>query len=286
MKNNNINKVIFGELNKMKNLMVAKAGVVISEQDTAYTRQLDRGSSTSNVKPINQNDALARDRNWTNDYNCVRKIPNVTTQKLKDTSTVYINKTSQGNFIYYNNGGLKTPRGKMANFKCDGDKVIFDDTRLWKLPEMSCVTSQTGAKPRKLSDGSTAYQIGKVIYYNTNMKKLEDGTMTGYTCDTEFKTEKSVVNNNRNNNNSDKNAQREKIKLQNQNISNEIQRTIGVPETGTLDAQSIEKLIAMLSDVERPKVQSVNSLPGIKGVNIPDAGEQLKQIASQLTIKQ
>jgi hypothetical protein len=284
--NNNINVLISEELNKMKNLMVAKAGVVISEQDTAYTRQLDRGSSTSNVKPINQNDALARDRNWTNDYNCVRKIPNVTTQKLKDTTTVYINKTPQGNFIYYNNGGLKTPKGKMAKFKCDGDKVIFDDTRLWKLPEMSCVTSQTGATPRKLSDGSTVYQIGKVIYYNTNRKKLEDGTMTGYTCDTEFKTDKSVVNNNRNNNNSsDKKAQREKITLQNQNTVKEIQKSLNLPESGTLDSQSIEKLIGFLSNEELPKVQSVNQLIPA-GIKQPDAAEQLRQIASQQTIRQ
>lgn len=283
--NNNINVLISEELNKMKNLMVAKAGVVISEQDTAYTRQLDRGSSTSNVKPINQNDALARDRNWTNDYNCVRKIPNVTTQKLKDTSTVYVNKTKQGNFIYYNNGALKTPKGKMANFKCDGDKVIFDDTRLWKLPEMSCVTGQTGAKPRKLSDGSMVYQIGKVIYYNTNRKKLEDGTMTGYTCDTEFKTEKKVVNNN-NNNSSDKKAQREKIALQNQNTVREIQKSLNLPESGTLDTQSIEKIIGFLSNEELPKVQSVNSLGSIKGSTIPSPEEQLKQIASQQTIRQ
>lgn len=271
MKNNNITKVISEELNKMKNLMVAKAGVVISEQK----------DDTPKVQPINQSDAVARDRNWTNDYNCVRKIPGVTTSKLKDTSTVYINKTKQGNFIYYNNGALKTPKGKMANFKCDGDKVIFDDTRLWKLPEMSCVTSQTGAKALKLGDGSTVYQIGKVMYYNTNRKKLEDGTMTGYDCNTEFKKEKSVINNN----NINKNAQREKIALQNQNISKEIQKTIGLPETGTLDVQSIEKLIAMLSDVERPKVQSVNSLVP-SGVKTSDAEEQLKQIASQLTIKQ
>jgi hypothetical protein len=274
MKNNNITKVISEELNKMKNLMVAKAGVVISEQN----QKLDEAPQ---VQPINQNDAVARDRNWTNDYNCVRKIPDVTTSKLKDTTTVYINKTPQGNFIYYNNGGLKTPKGKMANFKCDGDKVLFIDDRLWKLPELSCVPSQQGAKALKLGDGSTVYQIGKVMYYNTNRKKLEDGTMASYTCDTEFKKEKSVVNNN----NVDKNAQREKIKLQNQNITNEIQRTIGLPETGTLDAQSIEKLITMLSDVERPKVQSVNSLVPA-GVKTSDAGEQLKQIASQLKIRQ
>jgi hypothetical protein len=169
----------------------------------------------------------------------------------------------------------------MAKFKCDGDKVLFIDDRLWKLPELSCVPSQQGAKALKLGDGSTVYQIGKVMYYNTNRKKLEDGTMASYTCDTEFKKEKSVVNNN----NVDKNAQREKIKLQNQNITNEIQRTIGLPETGTLDAQSIEKLITMLSDVERPKVQSVNSLVPA-GVKTSDAGEQLKQIASQLKIRQ
>lgn len=284
MRNNNITKVISEELNKMKNLMVAKAGVVISEQETAYTRQLDRSSSTSDVKPINQNDAVARDRNWTNDYNCVRKIPGVTTSKLKDTSTVYINKTSQGNFIYYNNGALKTPKGKMANFKCDGDKVLFIDDRLWKLPELSCVPSQQGAKALKLGDGSTVYQIGKVMYYNTNRKKLEDGTMTGYTCDTEFKIDKSGLNNTRNNSN--KNAQREKIKLQNQNLSKEIQRTIGLPETGTLDAQSIEKLITMLSDVERPKVQSVQDLVPKAGIQTPNYEEQLKQIASQQTIRQ
>jgi len=278
MKNNNITKVISEELNKMKNLMVAKSGVVISEELPSF-------DNAPKVQPINQNDAVARDKNWTNDYNCVRKIPNVNKQKLKDTTTVYINKTSQGNFIYYNNGGLKTPRGKMANFKCDGDKVIFDDTRLWKLPEMSCVTSQTGAKPRKLSDGSMAYQIGKVIYYNTNRKKLEDGTITGYTCDTEFKTVKNVVNNN-NNNSSDKKAQREKIALQNQNTVREIQKSLNLPESGTLDAQSIEKLIGFLSNEELPKVQSVNSLGSIKGSTIPSPEEQLKQIASQQTIRQ
>jgi len=274
MENNNIDKVISEELNKMKNLMVAKAGVVISEQNP----KLDNAPK---VQPINQNDAVARDRNWTNDYNCVRKIPNVTTSKLKDTTTVYINKTPQGNFIYYNNGGLKTPKGKMANFKCDGDKVIFDDTRLWKLPEMSCVTSQTGAKPRKLSDGSTVYQIGKVIYYNTNRKKLEDGTMTGYTCDTEFKTQKNVVNNN----SSNKKAQREKIVLQNQNTVKEIQKSLNLPESGTLDVQSIEKLIGFLSNEELPKVQSVNQLVPA-GIKQPDAGEQLRQFASQQTIRQ
>ena len=50
----------------------------------------------------------------------------------------------------------------------------------------SCVPSQ-GKKPQKLSDGSTAYVINGNVYYNNGRKKLADGTMTGYTCATEFK---------------------------------------------------------------------------------------------------
>lgn len=92
-------------------------------------------------------------------------------------------------------------------------------------------------------------------------------------------TTTTTVNNT--NNNNVRNAQREKIKLQNQNISKEIQRTIGLPETGTLDTQSIQKLIDMLSDVERPKVQSVQDLIPNVGIKTSNTGEQLKQIASQ-----
>jgi hypothetical protein len=64
----------------------------------------------------------------------------------------------------------------------------------------------------------------------------------------------------------------------------EIQKSAGLPQTGSFDIESLEKLITFLSDEERPKVQSVNSLTasGIKGLNTPSAEEQLKQIASQL----
>ena len=275
--NNNINVLISEELNKMKNLMTAKAGVVISEQDTAYTRQLDRGSSTSNVKPINQNDALARDKNWTNDYNCVRKIPGVTTSKLKDTSTVYINKTPQGNFIYYNNGGLKTPKGKMANFKCDGDKVLFIDDRLWKLPELSCVPSQPGVKSGKMKDGSTFYKIDNTFYYSNGRKKVGDAAPVNYSCDTEFKTENKINNSQQN---------REKIALQNQNTVKEIQKSLNLPESGTLDVQSIEKLIGFLSNEEQPKVQSVQDLVPNAKIQAQDTSKLLQQMGSQQQIKQ
>lgn len=71
-----------------------------------------------------------------------------------------------------------------------------------------------------------------------------------------------------------------------QSQSNEIQKSVGLPETGSFDIKSLEKLITFLSDEERPKVQSVNSLGSIKGVTTPSPEEQLKQIASQQTIRQ
>ena len=70
-----------------------------------------------------------------------------------------------------------------------------------------------------------------------------------------------------------------------QSQSKEIQKSAGLPETGSFDIQTLEKLIKLLSDEELPKVQSVNQL-NIAGIKTPDAGEQLKQIASQQTIRQ
>jgi len=70
-----------------------------------------------------------------------------------------------------------------------------------------------------------------------------------------------------------------------QSQSKEIQKSAGLPETGSFDIKSLEKLITFLSDEERPKVQSVNQL-NLAGIKTPDAGEQLKQIASQQTIRQ
>jgi hypothetical protein len=70
-----------------------------------------------------------------------------------------------------------------------------------------------------------------------------------------------------------------------QNQSKEIQKSAGLPETGSFDIQTLEKLIKLLSDEEQPKVQSVNQLK-LAGIQTPNAEEQLKQIASQQTIRQ
>ena len=49
----------------------------------------------------------------------------------------------------------------------------------------SCVPSQ-GVKPTKLKDGSTMYIINGVKYYSNGRKKMADGKMSNYTCETEF----------------------------------------------------------------------------------------------------
>jgi hypothetical protein len=71
-----------------------------------------------------------------------------------------------------------------------------------------------------------------------------------------------------------------------QSQSKEIQKSTGLPETGSFDIQTLEKLIKLLSDEEQPKVQSVqDTIPNAK-IQTPNAEEQLKQIASQQTIRQ
>jgi len=71
-----------------------------------------------------------------------------------------------------------------------------------------------------------------------------------------------------------------------QSQSKEIQKSAGLPETGSFDIQALEKLIKLLSDEELPKVQSVQDLVPNAKIQTPNAEEQLKQIASQQTIRQ
>jgi hypothetical protein len=71
-----------------------------------------------------------------------------------------------------------------------------------------------------------------------------------------------------------------------QSQSKEIQKSAGLPETGSFDIQTLERLIKLLSDEEQPKVQSVQDLIPNAKIQTPNAEEQLKQIASQQTIRQ
>jgi murein L,D-transpeptidase YcbB/YkuD len=107
-----------------------------------------------------------------------------------------------------------------------------------------CVTSQTGATPRKLKDNSTAYQIGNVIYY-ANGRKLVDGKTYPYTC-AEFKSNTPVV---------------DRKKVYQQQLASRLkqsQKGLGLPESGALDTATLQAMITKLSP--RPQVQPVTSV--------------------------
>jgi hypothetical protein len=154
------NNNIFEELGRMKNLILTKRGVVISEQFDTSQKQTPFGSYTN---PVTVKDDL-----WASTY--------------------------------------------------------------------KCVPAQTGAKPLKMNDGSTSYQIGQVIYYNNGRKKLADRTMANYNCSTEFKTT----------NTQQQQQQRQQYLKNVTNYSNEIQKSLGITPTGKLTNTDLDKIISSL----------------------------------------
>jgi hypothetical protein len=196
---------IFEELNKMKNLMVAKAGTVISEQANAgadvgtIMRELDKTNSdeSSIINIIKNYKDKASFKNFVDQYKTIsgkdfgtdimRAITPVNDKTewndLKThLSSLGVALTSQvrdprkgGSYAIF--GGLNTPAASGA--------ANTDD--LWKTT-YSCVTTQPEAKAVKLSNGSTAYLLGQIYYYANGRKKLADGTMGNYSCSSEFKS--------------------------------------------------------------------------------------------------
>ena len=298
MKNKNINKVISEELDKISKLFHYQRGKVISEQTTDVgadvgnmMRQLD-AFNTNEDEVVN---IIKKYKNKQEFKNFVNQYKSITGKDFGVGLHTAINPSSDkkewGELKTYLEtlgvtlGSTTTNKGKGTTATFGGldgsvtsaptqDKLNKREAR-WET-DLNCVKIQPNATKITLKDKTTAYKISDTIYYNNGRKKVGNAAPVNYSCKTEFKTENKTNNSQQN---------REKIKLQNQNITNEIQRTAGLPETGTLDTQSIQKLIDMLSDVERPKVQSVNSLIP-SGIKTTDAGEQLKQMASQLKIRQ
>jgi hypothetical protein len=110
----------------------------------------------------------------------------------------------------------------------------------WKTT-YSCVPSQ-GVKPTKLSDGSTKYLINGVTYYNNGRKKLANGTMTGYTCSTEFK-DKSTPNSPSSQDKAKKIQQyKQQVVTKTSDTTKQIQKLLGLPETGNMDSGLLQKI--------------------------------------------
>jgi hypothetical protein len=192
---------IFEELNKMRNLIHTRPGVVISEQANAgadvgtIMRELGNVNSdeTKIVNTLKNYKDKASFKNFVDQYKTIsgkdfgadimRAITPVNDKTewndLKaHLSTLGVALTSQvrdprkgGSYAIF--GGLTAP--------------ATNTDEAWKTT-YSCVTTQPGAKAVKMSNGSTAYLVGQIYYYANGRKKLADGTMGSYNCSTEFKS--------------------------------------------------------------------------------------------------
>ena len=193
---------IFEELNKMRNLIHAKAGTVISEQSLDVSgdvgrlmRQLNAGNTneTDVVNTIKKYKTKQDFQNLVSQYEKIvgKKFgghlrnaldPTLDTTEWNDlknhlsTIGITLNQMYNSNDDSTTFGGLNTPAAEVAN-----------TDEAWKTT-YSCVTTQPGAKAVKTNNAGTAYLVGQIYYYANGRKMLADGSMASYSCATEFKS--------------------------------------------------------------------------------------------------
>ena len=192
---------IFEELDRMRNLIHTRPGVVISEQANAgadvgaIMRELDKTNSdeSSIVNIVKKYKDKASFKNFTDQYKTIsgkdfgtdvyRAIqPYNDKTEWADLSnhlksmgiTLGTTTTNRGNSSAATLTGLDTP-------------AAANTDEAWKTT-YSCVTTQPGAKEVKTNNAGTAYLVGQIYYYANGRKKLADGTMASYSCSTEFKS--------------------------------------------------------------------------------------------------
>lgn len=199
---------IFEELNKMRNLIYSKSGVVISEQANPSSdagtvmRELDKTNSDESkivniVKNYKDKDSF---KNFLDQYKTIASMdfaldvaraiqPYNDPTEWKDLvnhlktlgiTATWITRDTRSGGSYINLAGLTTPAAPATN-----------TDEAWKTT-YSCVTTQPGAKAVKTNNAGTAYLVGQIYYYSNGRKKLADGTMANYTC-AEFQSGNSRV---------------------------------------------------------------------------------------------
>ena len=217
---------IFEELNKMKNLIHTRPGVVISEQIILSERDAVAGTDDDLISisqllnsPIDttQKQINSIAPSFSNRKSVIFKSPNNTTyvffrfkpggyfnpqnfvlkisgqQKTFgtfDLQNIYFKDPSTPESQWGQDSGFNTIV-PIASIKGSGTPAASGAENaedVWKNPNVSCVPSQPGAKVAKMSNGSTAYLVGQIYYYSNGRKKLADGTMGNYNCSTEFKS--------------------------------------------------------------------------------------------------
>lgn len=261
MKNINITE----QLNKFKNLINAKSGEVISEQDDALRATADK---------IQGDIRRATSGGLTNEKLLVQTIQQINSLQLYNAVNGLIKqKPIDNNFSILEvlndelgMGDVETANqikqalakiGKNITFQTAGPNIITNSFKivgtgnaapastdptvkeqLWKTTFI-CATQQPGAKAYKLKDGTTAYKVGNIFYYNSGRKKLADGTMANYSCKTEFKTNTGV---------------RQKSNLGSRFAKSA--QSLGI-QNGKMDVDTLQKMLASLEG-NTPKVKNAN----------------------------
>ena len=261
MKNINITE----QLNKFKSLINAKSGEVISEQDdalrvTANKIQGDIRRATSGG--ATNEDLLLQSIQQINSLQLYNAVNGLIKQKPIDNNfsilEVLNSELGMGDVqIATQIKQALAKIGKNITFQTAGPNIITNSFKivgtgaaapadpmtreqLWKTTFI-CATQQPGAKAYKLKDGTTAYNVGGIFYYNNGRKKLADGTMGNYSCTTEFKT--NTVNKQKRNSGL---AQRFAKSTQLLGIQN-----------GKMDVDTLQKILTSLEGAT-PKVKTAN----------------------------
>ena len=246
---------IFEELNKMKRLINAKAGTVISEQniidtdiDTIVKNIASVSLSSENEKNV-VNTIINNSKTKQDFENLLSQFKSKTGKDLTTELPTVLQPTRDDNEIsqlktHLSGIGItmepKYTNNRWVGFSFTGldapvSSGIANTDELWKNPKVSCVTTQPGVKSYKTKDGSIVYILGQVVYYVNGRKKLSDGTMGNYSCSTEFKTP-----------NTQKQQQRQQYLKNITNYSNEIQKSLGITPTGKLSNIDLDKIISSL----------------------------------------
>ena len=263
---------IFEELNKMRSLIHAKAGVVISEQSNAGA---DVGAIMQELNKMNSDESII--------VNIIKKYKDKASFKAFTDQYKTISGKDFGTDVYraiqpYNDktewNDLKTHLGTMGitlgNAKTGGtpSRPVYSATfagldapaaantdDAWKTT-YSCVTTQPGAKAVKTNNAGTAYLVGQIYYYANGRKKLADGTMASYSCLTEFKSGAPSNSGSRGNTGGRANVISD--------YSKEIQTSLGSSPTGKMSSQDLDLILKQLNG-EDVSVEVPQELP--KDVN-------------------
>jgi hypothetical protein len=249
---------IFEELNKMRSLIHTKAGTVISEQANiaadvgTVMRELGATFNADEevvVNTIKKYKDKASFKSFVDQYKTITGkdfgtqlflsiSPHNDKTEWNDLKahlstfgvTLGSETANRGNSSVATFAGIDTPSASGA--AVDTSKV----EEMWKGSKVSCVTTQPGARPSKMKNGSRVYVLGKVVYYANGRKKLADGTMANYNCSTEFKSRATSNAGGRANVVS--------------GYSKELQTSLGVTPTGQLSDTDIDLILKRLEGGE------------------------------------